>query len=302
MSRSVNDLQTTTTNVTNDDDIDAASASSVSVGNSPATLLSTPIACSSATKIKMKDCPLCYVRQPAINFPKLTCCSHRSCRTCLIQVYLNLSASQYSIIFQYLQVEIMESRVMVTCPECSEYLHPTDIYTLMSAHPDVIDKYEIFSLRRVLMTDSDTRWCPAPDCGYDLICLFLNIRNFSYAVIASGCAACPEIQCARPGCGTQFCYHCKMVWHPNQTCDEARRERGALAQISIDSALRRECIYGNQVSFLLFVAGDIKACPRCRTYIVKMNDGSCNHMVCALCGAEFCWLCLKEISDLHYLR
>ena len=47
--------------------------------------------------------------------------------------------------------------------------------------------------------------------------------------------------------------------------------------------------------------GDIKACPRCRTYIVKMNDGSCNHMICAICGAEFCWLCLKEISDLHYL-
>jgi E3 ubiquitin-protein ligase RNF19A len=32
-----------------------------------------------------------------------------------------------------------------------------------------------------------------------------------------------------------------------------------------------------------------------------MNDGSCNHMVCAMCGAEFCWLCLKVITDLHYL-
>uniref|UniRef100_A0A914UPS9 RBR-type E3 ubiquitin transferase n=1 Tax=Plectus sambesii TaxID=2011161 RepID=A0A914UPS9_9BILA len=79
-----------------------------------------------------------------------------------------------------------------------------------------------------------------------------------------------------------------MVWHPNQTCDEARRQRGSYVttQMSLDSSLR---------------PGDIKACPRCHTYIVKMNDGSCNHMVCALCGAEFCWLCLKEISDLHYL-
>lgn len=33
-----------------------------------------------------------------------------------------------------------------------------------------------------------------------------------------------------------------------------------------------------------------------------MDDGSCNHMMCAVCGAEFCWLCMKEISDLHYLR
>ena len=46
---------------------------------------------------------------------------------------------------------------------------------------------------------------------------------------------------------------------------------------------------------------DIKPCPRCQVLIAKMDDGSCNHMTCALCGSEFCWLCMKEISDLHYL-
>ena len=46
----------------------------------------------------------------------------------------------------------------------------------------------------------------------------------------------------------------------------------------------------------------IKPCPRCSAFIMKMNDGSCNHMTCPVCGAEFCWLCMKEISDLHYLR
>lgn len=34
---------------------------------------------------------------------------------------------------------------------------------------------------------------------------------------------------------------------------------------------------------------------------MKIDDGSCNHMVCAVCGSEFCWLCKKEITDLHYL-
>ncbi|CAK5077191.1 unnamed protein product [Meloidogyne enterolobii] len=46
----------------------------------------------------------------------------------------------------------------------------------------------------------------------------------------------------------------------------------------------------------------MKACPRCGALITKMNDGSCNHMQCALCNAEFCWLCLKQINELHYLR
>ena len=54
--------------------------------------------------------------------------------------------------------------------------------------------------------------------------------------------------------------------------------------------------------YSLIFTDDIKPCPRCSAFIVKMDDGSCNHMTCAVCGAEFCWLCMKEISDLHYLR
>lgn len=114
----------------------------------------------------------------------------------------------------------------------------------------------------------------------------------SYAVIATGCASCPRIKCERPGCDLNFCYHCKAEWHPDQTCDAARASRqspmrAASGSISQDSQHRSD---------------DIKPCPRCQVLIVKMDDGSCNHMVCAVCGAEFCWLCMKEISDLHYLR
>uniref|UniRef100_A0A914YZ64 RBR-type E3 ubiquitin transferase n=1 Tax=Panagrolaimus superbus TaxID=310955 RepID=A0A914YZ64_9BILA len=216
---------------------------------------------------KTRDCPLCYCAQPLTSFPKLTNCSHRSCRSCLAR---------------YLQIEIMESRINISCPECSEALHQLDIYNILQKQGYLIDKYENFALRRVLMGDPDTRWCPAPDC--------------TYAVIATSCAACPQLKCERPGCNTLFCYHCKGIWHNNQTCDEARRERAprisAVDGLPTGSGFDRD-------SFLK--PGDVKACPRCRTLIVKMNDGSCNHMVCAMCGAEFCWLCLKVITDLHYL-
>ncbi|KAM3727676.1 E3 ubiquitin-protein ligase RNF19A [Dirofilaria immitis] len=99
--------------------------------------------------------------------------------------------------------------------------------------------------------------------------------------------------CSRQSCGALFCYHCKGPWHASQTCDEARKERGEIYRRSVPqlSAAQENTLK----------RGDIKACPRCRTYIVKMNDGSCNHMVCAMCSAQFCWLCLREINDLHYL-
>uniref|UniRef100_A0A1B0DD46 RBR-type E3 ubiquitin transferase n=1 Tax=Phlebotomus papatasi TaxID=29031 RepID=A0A1B0DD46_PHLPP len=164
----------------------------------------------------------------------------------------------------------------MACPLCLEAMHPSDIQKLLQNHPSIMSKYEDFMVRRVLLADPDSRWCPAPDCGF--------------AVIATGCASCPRIKCERPGCDVNFCYHCKAEWHPDQTCDAARASRHSPTRapsgsISQDSQHR----------------DDIKPCPRCQVLIVKMDDGSCNHMVCAVCGSEFCWLCMKLITDLHYL-
>ncbi|XP_030749714.1 E3 ubiquitin-protein ligase RNF19A-like [Sitophilus oryzae] len=173
---------------------------------------------------------------------------------------------------QYLRVEITESRVCIACPECLEPMHPNEIRDILN-NPALFEKYEDFMVRRVLAVDPDTRWCPAPDC--------------SFAVIASECASCPKLRCERPGCDSYFCYHCKAEWHPNQTCDAARAQRSPnIRSSSIAYSLDRD---------------DIKPCPRCQVLIVKMDDGSCNHMMCAVCGAEFCWLCMKEINDLHFL-
>lgn len=170
----------------------------------------------------------------------------------------------------------------------------------------LVTLYESLMLRRVLATDPDTRWCPRPNC--------------TFAVIASGCASCPKIECEHPSCGNAFCYHCKAEWHPNQTCDAARAQRNqnfrsASATFSLDSSNAQASgsatnagttSGGPSASSGIGAAGtlmysEVKACPRCQVLAVKMHDGSCNHMTCAVCGVEFCWLCMKEISDLHYL-
>ncbi|KAM8841619.1 E3 ubiquitin-protein ligase RNF19B [Spinachia spinachia] len=209
------------------------------------------------------ECPLCLVRQPAEQLPELLGCGHRSCLCCLRQ---------------YLRIEITESRVQLSCPECAERLSPRQVADILD-DAALLDKYEEFLLRRCLASDPDCRWCPAPDCGF--------------AVIASGCASCPRLVCRREGCGAEFCYHCKQAWHPNQTCDSARQQRAQ----SLHTHSNHSPSYIQEQG----PADDIKPCPRCGAYIIKMNDGSCNHMTCAVCGCEFCWLCMKEISDLHYL-
>ncbi|XP_023203504.1 E3 ubiquitin-protein ligase RNF19A-like isoform X1 [Xiphophorus maculatus] len=214
----------------------------------------------------LEECPLCLLSQPRFNFPRLSSCSHRACSDCLRQ---------------YLRIEISESRVSIACPQCPEALAPLDVRAILDDRA-LLERFEEFQLRRFLAADPDTRWCPAPDC--------------SYAVIAYGCAECPKLSCGREGCDTEFCYHCRQLWHPNQTCDQARRQRA------------RHTSGGNDASAMYVFneetggdAEEIKACPRCGAYIMKTNDGSCNRMNCTVCACQFCWLCMQEITDVHYL-
>ncbi|KAJ7341439.1 hypothetical protein JRQ81_005533 [Phrynocephalus forsythii] len=48
--------------------------------------------------------------------------------------------------------------------------------------------------------------------------------------------------------------------------------------------------------------GTIKVCPRCGAFIMKIKDSSCNRMNCTVCGCLFCWLCMREVTDIHFLR
>ena len=142
--------------------------------------------------------------------------------------------------------------------QCTEGMHPNDISLLCGEDQGLLLLYESLMMRRVLAQDPDTRWCPAPNC--------------TFAVVAAGCASCPRISCGREGCQASFCYHCKAEWHPNQTCDLARAQR---------QPLRASSVSFSQDSGLQGGGSELKVCPRCSVLIVKMDDGSCNHMTCA---------------------
>jgi E3 ubiquitin-protein ligase RNF19A len=254
-----------------------------------------------STKATVRECPLCIESLPSSCLSEQLTCNHLVCDSCLLR---------------YLCVEIDESRINLKCPSCDQQIHPNLIYETLKTHEkgaEYVRKYEQFMLRRVLITEQDARWCPAPDCNY--------------IVIASGCASCPSLRCARPDCRTMFCYHCKQQWHPDQTCDSARVQRGKQFRhspstrsqnvSSADSLNSPSFRIANRLSSPLSTAdtvdsaaftsstpaesSDLKPCPSCGVLIIKMNDGSCNHMTCTVCLTEFCWLCMKRISDLHYL-
>lgn len=96
------------------------------------------------------ECPLCLLAQPPEALPPLSCCAHRSCLACLQQ---------------YWCLELRESRVPLACPHCPAPLPPAEVERLLP-EAGLRDKYEECLLRRLLLADPGTRWCPAPDCRW----------------------------------------------------------------------------------------------------------------------------------------
>lgn len=126
----------------------SAAAASTSSASGPSSSISTSKVVS-GVGAELLECPLCLLHHSRESFPDIMTCHHRSCIDCLRQ---------------YLRIEISESRVNISCPECSERFNPHDIRLILGDRA-LMDKYEEFMLRRWLVADPDCRWCPAPDCG-----------------------------------------------------------------------------------------------------------------------------------------
>ena len=76
--------------------------------------------------------------------------------------------------------------------------------------------------------------------------------------------------------GHQFCFVCLRNWHGKEECDKKEED-----------------------DFKVWKEGKIiKKCPNCHIYTEK-NEG-CNHMTCAECKYQWCWLCNGKYSYGHY--
>ena len=76
--------------------------------------------------------------------------------------------------------------------------------------------------------------------------------------------------------GHQFCFICSKPWHGKKKCQD-----------EIDKDFKKW--KKNKV---------IKKCPKCKMWTEK-NMG-CNHMTCAECKYQWCWLCGGKYSDNHF--
>ncbi|XP_063690044.1 E3 ubiquitin-protein ligase RNF14-like [Bolinopsis microptera] len=96
------------------------------------------------------------------------------------------------------------------------------------------------------------------------------------------CASCQFI----------FCDRCNSTWHPGECetfehvsgipSDEATAEKGEAKRLK---AVAKK----NEKLTQLMKRAFLKPCPKCRCWV--MRDTGCNHMKCALCKTDFCYIC-----------
>ena len=78
--------------------------------------------------------------------------------------------------------------------------------------------------------------------------------------------------------GHKFCFNCLKNWHGNEECEKKEEE-----------------------DFKIWKKGKIiKQCPNCKMWTEK-NEG-CNHMTCAECKYQWCWLCNGKYEYGHYAK
>lgn len=79
-----------------------------------------------------------------------------------------------------------------------------------------------------------------------------------------------------PVCYMKICFKCGKEWHPKKSCDDV-----------IDA------------DYEVWAKGrEVLPCPKCKHKIEKI-DG-CNHMTCAVCGYNWCWLCRGKYTSNHF--
>jgi len=177
---------------------------------------------------------------------------------------------------------------LLSCAACRAPMQPHEVRRVVSA--DAYAEYERSALHSSLATMDDVQWCPMAHCQAPVLLDRRSDGGEGFDQLAR-CAAC----------AFSFCTLCKRSWHGYGPCHDLRqrweradaREREALTE-------RFGTAVFDEIQSAAWIEGSTQRCPGCRTSVEK--NGGCNHMTCAKCGHQWCWLCRGPYHPLHYVQ
>nr|XP_061787267.1 ankyrin repeat and IBR domain-containing protein 1-like isoform X2 [Nerophis lumbriciformis] len=218
----------------------------------------------------LATCGICLSSISVFQDPVDMSCGHDFCRACW-EGFLN--------------VKIQEGDAHnIFCPayECYQLVPVHVIESVVSREMD--QRYLQFDIKAFVENNPAIRWCPAARCERAVRLSRPGPGEsdaHSFPLLPS-----PAVDCGK---GHLFCWECLGEAHEPCDCHMWRKWLQKVTEMKPE-----ECVgeaYEDAANCLWLLTNS-KPCANCKSPIQK-NEG-CNHMQCAKCKYDFCWICLEE--------
>eukprot|EP00050_Salpingoeca_kvevrii_P010050 m.6314 g.6314 ORF g.6314 m.6314 type:complete len:286 (-) comp2598_c0_seq1:143-1000(-) len=206
------------------------------------------------------ECPVCLQDCAPAEMASSLGCSCAVCRGCLTR---------------HIEVRVDSGETTIACPCCTSTLHHETIKD--SVAPPVFERFARLAAmaeeNRRVAADPNLTWCPTPDCE---------------TVVTRGAPALQTGTC--PRCNLEVCVDCGSASHKRLNCEQARTKTATCS---------------DELAYQKWAKKMTKRCPEasCQAPIERAQiDGAadCNHMICAKCHTEFCWLCGRKVPPIGH--
>ncbi|KAM4580905.1 ankyrin repeat and IBR domain-containing protein 1-like isoform 1-T2 [Odontesthes bonariensis] len=201
-------------------------------------------------------------------------CGHEFCRACW-EGFLNL--------------KIQEGEAHnIFCPayDCYQQVPVEVIESVVSREMD--RRYLQFDIKAFVENNPAIRWCPEAGCER---AVRLNTQGPGSST--SDALSFPQLRAPAVDCGKGhlFCWECRGEAHEPCDCETWKLWLQKVNEMKPEELAGVSEAYEDAANCLWMLTNS-KACANCRSPIQK-NEG-CNHMQCAKCKYDFCWICLEE--------
>ncbi|XP_032868313.1 ankyrin repeat and IBR domain-containing protein 1 isoform X7 [Amblyraja radiata] len=218
-------------------------------------------------------CGICMCNISVFEDPVDVPCGHEFCRGCW-EGFLN--------------IKIQEGEAHnIICPafDCFQLVPVDIIENLVSREMD--KRYLQFDIKAFVENNPVIKWCPTPGCER-AVRLTCQRSGSTMDQLKFPLLSAPAVDCGK---GHLFCWECLGEAH--EPCD-CQTWKNWLQKIT---EMKPEELAGVNEAFedaanCLWLLSNSKPCANCKSPIQK-NEG-CNHMQCAKCKYDFCWICLEE--------
>uniref|UniRef100_A0A3Q3T3X3 Ankyrin repeat and IBR domain-containing protein 1 n=1 Tax=Mastacembelus armatus TaxID=205130 RepID=A0A3Q3T3X3_9TELE len=219
-------------------------------------------------------CGICMSSISVFEEPVDMSCGHEFCRACW-EGFLNL--------------KIQEGEAHnIFCPafDCYQLVPVEVIESVVSREMD--RRYLQFDIKAFVENNPIIRWCPEAGCER---AVRLNTQGPGTATsdpLSFPLLRAPAVDCGK---GHLFCWECQGEAHEPCDCETWKMWLQKVTEMRPEELAGVSEAYEDAAN-CLWLLTNAKPCANCKSPIQK-NEG-CNHMQCAKCKYDFCWICLEE--------